>query len=34
VALGARFVSAGSDADLLRTAARQRVAALRAGPDG
>lgn len=30
VALGARFVTAGSDADLLRSAATQRVAALRA----
>jgi 4-hydroxy-2-oxoheptanedioate aldolase len=30
VGLGARFVSAGSDADLLRTAAAQRVATLRA----
>lgn len=33
VALGARFVSAGSDADLLRGAAAARVAALRGGAD-
>lgn len=33
VGLGARFVSAGSDADLLRGAAAARVAALRGGGD-